>query len=157
MHHHQFLFYDSIVFGLDCNQPNLIGDGYCNDEVNIVDCDFDGGDCCGSCINTDLCTSCSCLGNITVVPNPLVGDGYCNDGTNTQQCHYDGGDCCLLNVNRDYCSNCSCSGSGVITSPGFPGNYDNNLDLTWLIQLPHGQLIEIVFISFDVESGYVFF
>ena len=56
-----------------------------------------------------------------------------------------------MNVNTDFCSNCSCSGSGVITSPGFPGNYDNNLNLTWLIQRPPGQLIEIVFISFDVE------
>ena len=84
------------------------------------------------------------------VPNVLVGDGYCNDVTNNQQCNFDGGDCCV-NVNTDYCSNCSCSGNGVITSPGFPGNYDNNLDITWLIQLPPGQFIEINFLSFDVE------
>ena len=81
----------------------------------------------------------------------LIGDGNCNDVTNNQLCHFDGGDCCLLNVNTYYCSNCSCSDSGVINSPGFPGNYDNNLDLTWLIQLPPGQLILINFISFDVE------
>ena len=87
----------------------------------------------------------------------LVGDGYCNDVTNSQQCNFDHGDCCLLNVNTDYCSNCSCSGSGVITSPGFPGNYDNNLDLTWIIQLPPGHLIEIVFLNNQIESGYVFF
>ena len=24
----------------------LIGDGYCSDELNHADCDFDGGDCC---------------------------------------------------------------------------------------------------------------
>ena len=132
----------------------MIGNGYCNDEVNILDCGYDGGDCCGSCINTDLCTNCFCLGNITgnEVPNALVGDGYCNDVTNSQQCNFDGGDCCV-NVNTDFCSNCSCSGSGVITSPGFPGNYDNNLDLTWLIQLPLGQVIEIVFINFDVSGS----
>ena len=114
MHHLQFLlfFYDSIVFVLDCNQPTLIGDGYCNDEVNILDCGFDGGDCCGSCINTDLCTNCSCLGSITGngVPNALVGDGYCNDETNTQQCNFDGGDCCGSCIISDFCTNCSCIG-----------------------------------------------
>ena len=87
----------------------------------------------------------------------MIGDGYCNDVTNNQPCYFDGGDCCLLNVNTTYCSNCSCPVNGVISSPGFPGNYDNNLDLTWLIQLPPGQVIEIVFISFMVESGFVFF
>ena len=42
---------------------------------------------------------------------------------------------------------------GVITSPGFPGNYDDNLDLTWLIQVQMGQIIEINFLSFDLEYG----
>ena len=188
----------------------MIGDGYCNDEANTFDCGFDGGDCCGTCVNTDLCTTCSCLSNITGdgVPNalvgngycndetnnvecgydhgdcclpnvmtdyctnctcllfeacatgslpPSVGDGYCNDETNIIECGYDHGDCCLTNVITDYCSNCSCSSIGVITSPGFPGNYDNNLDLTWIIQLPPGHLIEIVFLNIQIESGYVFF
>jgi hypothetical protein len=35
---------------------------------------------------------------------------------------------------------------------GCPGNYDNNLDLTWLIQVQMGQALEInYFLSFDVE------
>jgi hypothetical protein len=84
--------------------------------------------------------------------NPLIGDGYCHDDINNQECGYDGGDCCLSSVNTDYCSNCSCSGNGVISSPGFPGNYENNLDITWLIQLPLGKFIKIIFISFDVQS-----
>ena len=41
--------------------------------------------------------------------------------------------------------------SGVITIPGFPGDYDNNLDLTWVIQAPLGQLIKVSFLNFDVE------
>ena len=155
-------FHDSIVFLLDCNQPTLIGDGYCNDEVNILDCGYDGGDCCGSCINTDLCNNCSCLGNITGngAPNPLVGDGYCNDETNTQQCNFDGGDCCLTNLNTDHCSICSCSQNGVVMSTGYPQYYLEDQDLTWLLQVPIGQNIKIVFISFDVGSSsnckYVF-
>ena len=28
---------------------------------NYLDCSYDGGDCCGSNINTDLCTVCQCL------------------------------------------------------------------------------------------------
>ena len=56
-------------------------------------------------------------------------------------------------MNTDHCSECACSGNGVITSPGFPQNYANNLDLTWLIQVPPGQLIEIVFVSFETENS----
>ena len=109
----------------------FVGDGICNDETNIAECDYDGLDCC-------------------LNPN-MVGDGICNDDTNHIECNYDGGDCCLMNVNTDSCSECNCLASGVITSPGFPGNYDNNLDLTWLIQVHMGQTIEINFLSFVVE------
>ena len=44
-----------------------------------------------------------------------------------------------------------CSGNGLITSPNFPNNYDNSLELTWLIHLPLGQTIEIIFLSFYIE------
>ena len=33
-----------------------IGDGYCDDGANNLDCNFDGGDCCGPNVNTDYCT-----------------------------------------------------------------------------------------------------
>jgi hypothetical protein len=56
-----------------------------------------------------------------------------------------------VNANTDFCSDCFCLVGGFITSPGFPGNYDNNLDLTWLIQVQIGLTIEINFLSFDVE------
>ena len=74
----------------------MIGDGYCHDESNNPECGYDGGDCCGSCINTDYCTNCTCIGDVTGngVPNALVGDGFCNDETNIADCNYDGGDCC---------------------------------------------------------------
>jgi len=48
---------------------------------------------------------------------------------------------------------------GAITSPGYPQNYDNNLDVKWLIQVPLGLVIQISFLSFDLEyqssCGYV--
>ena len=31
--------------------PNFrIGDGFCDDELNTEECNFDGGDCCGHCV-----------------------------------------------------------------------------------------------------------
>ena len=99
----------------DCPQPTLIANGYCNDETNTQECSFDGGDCCGSCINIDLCTNCSCIDNVidNAVPNAHVGNGYCNNEINTPECNFDGGDCCLhcevvsisLNISEMYQSN----------------------------------------------------
>ena len=158
----------------------LVGNGFCNDDTNIAECDYDGGDCCG-CVITEHCEDCACLSGVLddEITNPLVGDGVCNYETNNAECSYDGGDCCsspnmvgdaicndetnhlgcnydggdcCVNVNTDSCSECNCLASGVITSPGFPGNYDNNLDMTWLIQAQMGQTIEISFLSFDVEA-----
>ena len=59
-----------VIFKNTCatgNHQSLVGDGYCNDETNnIPDCNYyDGGDCCGSCINTDFPDICSCIGYIT--------------------------------------------------------------------------------------------
>ena len=138
--------------GEEINHP-LIGDGYCHDETNNAECNYDGGDCCVN-IKTDFCSECACYLHETCAagPIPTLGDGFCNDETNNADCNYDHGDCCLTNMNTDHCSECACSDDGVITSPGFPQNYANYLNLTWLIQLPTGQFIEIVFVSFDVES-----
>ena len=88
----------------------MIGDGFCNDETNNVDCGFDGGDCCGSCVVTKLCTECACLNNATGngVLNPLVGDGFCHDELNTINCDFDSGDCCGSCVVTESCSECAC-------------------------------------------------
>ena len=32
-----------------------IGDGYCDDGANNLDCNFDGGDCCGPNVITNWC------------------------------------------------------------------------------------------------------
>jgi hypothetical protein len=164
-----------------CSNSNMVGDGICNDYTNNAECGYDGGDCCGYNINSDHCTECACFHQETCLVglnHAFVGDGVCNDETNNVECEYDGGDCCLnpnmvgdaichdetnhlgcnydggdccVNVNTDSCTECNCLGSGVITSPGFPGKYDINLDLTWLIQVQLGQTIEIHFLFFDVD------
>jgi hypothetical protein len=133
----------------------LVGNNLCNDETNNINCNYDGGDCCGYNINSEHCTECTCFHQETClagVTHVFVADGVCNDKTNNAECEYDGGDCCLMNVNTDSCSDCNCLGSGVITSPGFPVNYDDNLDLSWLIQVQIGQLIDISFIDFELYS-----
>ena len=38
-----------------------IGDDYCDDINNNIDCNFDGGDCCGANVNTDYCDECLCI------------------------------------------------------------------------------------------------
>ena len=72
------------VFQSDCANLTLVGNGLCNDLTNIPECDFDGGDCCGSCITTEFCSECQCHGEYidTVILNPLVGNSYCNDINN---------------------------------------------------------------------------
>merc|ERR1712062_910596 len=44
-----------------CGTLHWKGDGYCDDNNNNCGCDFDGGDCCGSNVNTQYCSVCECL------------------------------------------------------------------------------------------------
>ena len=129
----------------------LVGDGFCNDETNNLQCNYDSGDCCGVCVLTDLCLDCKCLGedNDNKI-NFLIGNRICNDETNNKDCYYDGGDCSLHPKNTEHCFNCSCSVPGIITSPGYPNQYLPNVELSWLIEVPTGESIELEFDQFDV-------
>ncbi|XP_067832359.1 CUB and sushi domain-containing protein 3 [Heptranchias perlo] len=42
--------------------------------------------------------------------------------------------------------------SGVILSPGFPGNYPSSLDCTWTITLPIGFGVHLQFVNFSTET-----
>ena len=100
-----------LPFPIECYNPTLIANGYCDDEVNTKECNYDGGDCCGSCINTDYCIKCICyddIANDAQFSNKYVGNGYCDDGLNIEKCEYDGGDCCGLCINTEYCTKCEC-------------------------------------------------
>ena len=50
-----------ILFILGCHNLTLVGNGLCDDETNILECNFDDGDCCGSNITTTHCSECQCL------------------------------------------------------------------------------------------------
>ena len=45
---------------LGCEYDHWIGDGYCDDINNNMNCSYDGGDCCGPVVNTYYCTDCQC-------------------------------------------------------------------------------------------------
>ena len=77
----------------DCENPELVGDGYCNDETNMLSCGFDGGDCCFTCTSNTTCESCDCHtgNNWQDKSDSLNGNGYCNIETNNAKCGYDGG------------------------------------------------------------------
>ena len=44
----------------NCTQPNLVGNGVCNIELNIVECDFDGNDCATATSSTSTSTITTC-------------------------------------------------------------------------------------------------
>ena len=52
---------DGVYCSDTCGNPTYKGDNYCDDENNNCGCEWDGGDCCGSDINTQHCTACECL------------------------------------------------------------------------------------------------
>ena len=54
-----------------CNQ-GWIGDGYCDDVNNNLDCTYDGGDCCLDYVYEDYCDECLCLEWILMY-NAIVG------------------------------------------------------------------------------------
>ena len=63
-----------------CKDSNLVGDGYCHDEANKIQCAFDGGDCCYSCVNKEFCKQCLCINengdeDITLGSEINVGSG----------------------------------------------------------------------------------
>ena len=110
-----------------CQFPTLIGDGFCQDYNNNRHCSFDGGDCCGPCVNREFCTECKCkTGDTDKITNARVGNGFCNDETNIEGCNFDGGDCCGTCVNSKYCSVCACFWeiSGNIMNDFLPDNFN---------------------------------
>eukprot|EP00752_Nemacystus_decipiens_P017790 g15950.t1 len=88
---------------------------FCDEQNNVADCDFDGGDCCScTCEDTpdyacgdgpgfqciDPAAPCVDDDDITIDQAENcgflsgVGDGFCDTDNNNALCGFDGGDCC---------------------------------------------------------------
>jgi hypothetical protein len=103
---------------IGCGVPAYKGDGNCDDENNIKECDFDGGDCCLAKVVKTYCKICKCKDpkagcKGSCKSKDYVGDGNCDDENNNCGCKYDGGDCCAGSVKggkvtTTYCKDCSC-------------------------------------------------
>ncbi len=65
-----YLMYTCKDSNITCPYQSDIGDGYCDDNVNVEECDFDGGDCCRP-VNENkpnahwFCSRCSCHKNMS--------------------------------------------------------------------------------------------
>ena len=87
-----FLGYTEIVPSTpsECTQPTWIGDGFCDDKTNNLDCNYDGGDCCLDSINTVYCEICQCINAETF----CQGHGYSQTQCEAYICcHFDNGTC----------------------------------------------------------------
>ena len=91
-----------------CQFWELTNDGYCDDEANVEECNFDFGDCCEWENDFSLCQDCFCITsqiNYTdcawhdkYINNPalgFLGTGDCDPLLNTVEYFFDAGDCCL--------------------------------------------------------------
>ena len=56
-----YLAYGHESCATDEEAHTIVGNGYCNDETNIANCNYDGGDCCLSNPNTEQCSECRCF------------------------------------------------------------------------------------------------
>ena len=69
MKHVETNFENNVLTFLGCFNLDWKGDGICDDQNNHGGCNFDGGDCCGDNVDTDLCTQCQCLEEEAPLPN----------------------------------------------------------------------------------------
>ena len=56
--------------------PTWVGDGWCDDALNIPDCGYDGGDCCNanSIKQAPYCLDCKCISGRSNVEANIKGN-----------------------------------------------------------------------------------
>ena len=122
---------------ITCTIPEWIGDGFCDDENNNAQCQFDLGDCCNN-KNPgwdQFCTVCECLQSNTTSISPTSPTTPVAPTTPTPI----------------ECGGQLSGPSGDFSSPGWPNNYTKHQECTWEITCEKQQIIEINFNSFSLE------
>uniref|UniRef100_A0AAX7V919 CUB and Sushi multiple domains 3a n=1 Tax=Astatotilapia calliptera TaxID=8154 RepID=A0AAX7V919_ASTCA len=86
--------------------------------------------------------------------------GYVLDGHATLTCITNAGNAAVWDFPapicraEDTCGGTVRGGSGVVTSPGYPGNYGNQADCTWILLAEPGDTISVIFTDFQTEEKY---
>ncbi|XP_047200285.1 CUB and sushi domain-containing protein 3 [Hippoglossus stenolepis] len=86
--------------------------------------------------------------------------GYVLDGHATLSCITNAGNTAVWDFPapicraEDTCGGTVRGGSGVVTSPGYPGNYGNQADCTWILLAEPGDTISVIFTDFQTEEKY---
>ncbi|XP_072226798.1 CUB and sushi domain-containing protein 3 [Leuresthes tenuis] len=86
--------------------------------------------------------------------------GYVLDGHATLTCITNAGNIAVWDFPapicraEDTCGGTVRGGSGVVTSPGYPGNYGNQADCTWILLAEPGDTISVIFTDFQTEEKY---
>uniref|UniRef100_A0A4W6DPK5 CUB and Sushi multiple domains 3 n=1 Tax=Lates calcarifer TaxID=8187 RepID=A0A4W6DPK5_LATCA len=86
--------------------------------------------------------------------------GYVLDGHATLTCITNAGNTAVWDFPapicraEDTCGGTVRGGSGVVTSPGYPGNYGNQADCTWILLAEPGDTISVIFTDFQTEEKY---
>ena len=95
-------------------------------RIIVSDCNFDGGDCCGSCISEKYCAECACLNEEVYYD---VGIRYCFDTHG------------IIEPPK------------ILRDPIPYKTYTENMNWTWLIRLNNSQYIEMhAFIEIRYDS-----
>ena len=100
--------------GLSCEYGP--GNGFCDDELNTEECNFDHGDCFAY---TNGCPENCDYGLLDDnVGCSFIGNGFCDERFNVESCNYDGGDCmqCPENCNYPEFKGCWEIGNGFCTA-----------------------------------------
>ena len=81
-------------------------------------------------------------GDDGILVDILFENGFCNNEDTHVACKQE----------YKQCLKCSCSKETMITTPNFPDNYPNDVDMTWLIKVPLWERIRINFHDFKLEK-----
>ena len=73
----------------NCENSLKVGNGYCEDETNTPECNYDGGDCCGFCVKNQFCSRCDCLNGGFGVDFSLDLEGNCDNQSTEQELNSD--------------------------------------------------------------------